>query len=232
MLFPRGRRDALTGVFLNTAGGMTGGDKFAISAHAQAASRLTLTSQAAERIYGAASGTATLSTTLRVDEGARLDWMPQETILFEQSALRRSLDVTVAQGATFLMVEPVVFGRLAMGERVRHGTFVDKVRVRDSDGLLFADQITLNGDLDLVLQGLAVGHGALAMASVLFVAPDAAAHLTTLRYLMPATGGVSLIRDRVLFIRILAADSFVLRQSLLPVLRVLYGADLPKTWML
>ena len=232
-LFPRTGSVDLDLVFLNTAGGMTGGDAFEIALTAGDGSRMTVTTQAAERIYGA-TGTdpAHLTTEATIGAGARLDWLPQETIFFDRGALRRRLDVTMAADARFLMVEPLVLGRQAMGEDVRNGLFSDDVRVRRDGALVFADAVRLSGDLHAQMQGPAAGGGARAMAGVLYVGPDAEAVLPLVRDLLPATGGASLIRDGVLFIRLLAADGYGLRQSLCPLLIRLQGGPLPKTWML
>jgi urease accessory protein len=233
LLFPRAEADALTGVFLNTAGGLTGGDVLSLSARAGAGSRLTLTSQAAERCYRATGDSiALMSTDLTIEADARLDWLPQETILFDQSALRRKLSVTMARDARFCMVEPLVLGRLAMGEVMRSGLFHDQVRVTRGEDLVFADALRLSGDVQAMLRGPATADGAGAMASVLYVGPDAEAHLAPLRALMGEAGGTSLIRPGVLFARLLAPDSFLLRRSLIPVIKHLHGRALPKTWMM
>lgn len=232
-LFPRPRGPALDTVFLNTAGGMTGGDVFEITAAAGPGSQMTLTSQAAERIYGAIGATeARLSTHLSAGPGARIDWLPQETILFNQAALRRKLTVDLAADATFLMVEPFVFGRRTMGETVTDGAWSDDIRVHRDGALAFADSVRMRGNLQDALGGPAVAGGAVAVASVLYVAPDAERFLPQLQQMMPASGGVSLVRDGVLFARILAHDSFLLRQSLCPILAELHRGALPKTWML
>lgn len=233
MLFPHGSAPALNAVFLNTAGGMTGGDRFAIDACAEVGARLTLTTQAAERIYGAVDPKpAQLTTRLTAQQGARIDWLPQETIFFDRGTLRRTLDVDLASDAAFLMVEPLVFGRQTMGETVTTASFADDVRVRRDGTLIFADAVRLNGNIHDALQGLATAQGCIAMASLLYAAPDAEAHLHSLQDLMPATGGVSLIRDGVLFARIFAPDSYLLRQAMVPVIQHLHGGPLPKTWML
>ncbi|MEL6641893.1 MAG: urease accessory protein UreD [Pseudomonadota bacterium] len=232
-LFPQVRSAALDVVFLNTAGGMTGGDVFEIDAQAEENARLTLTTQAAERIYGAVDpDPAHLTTYLHADAGARIDWLPQETIVFDRAALRRRLDVDLAGDATFLMVEPLVFGRQTMGETVDVATLADDVRVSRDGHLVFADAVRLSGDVHAALQGPATARGHIAMASVLYAAPDAEAHLAKLQRMMPETGGVSLIRDGVLFARMLAPDSYLLRQALVPVVAHLQGGPLPKTWML
>ena len=66
------------------------------------------------------------------------------------------------------------------------------------------------------------------MASLLYVAPDAKAHLPGLRALLPPTGGASLIGDDVVFLRILARDRFDLRTALIPVLNLLTANCLPR----
>ncbi|TNF59797.1 MAG: hypothetical protein EP307_09645, partial [Rhodobacteraceae bacterium] len=89
-LFPRTGEDALTGVLLNTAGGITGGDRFDAGLQAGAGTALTVTTQAAERAYRAQPGTTgRVTNRLAAGPGARLDWLPQETILFDGAALTR-----------------------------------------------------------------------------------------------------------------------------------------------
>lgn len=232
-LFPRAADASLSCVFLNTAGGMTGGDDFQLVGRAGAGSHLSLTSQAAERIYGATGDEpARFQTQLDVAAGARLDWLPQETILFHGCAIERKLQVDLAADATFLMVEPLVFGRTTMGETIRAGTFCDDIRISRDGTLIFADAVRLSGDIEHVLQGAAVANENIAMASVVYAASDAEAHLGALRDLMPETGGVSLIRQGVLFARLLAPDSFLLRRALMPIMAQLSRGALPKTWML
>ena len=70
------------------------------------------------------------------------------------------------------------------------------------------------------------------MASLVYVAPNAQALLPRIREVLPDTAGASLLHDDVLVARCLAADSYDLRLSLLPVLTLLKGSDLPKCWMI
>lgn len=232
-LFPRGERDRLTGVFLNTAGGITGGDSLHFHATARDGARLCLTTQAAERIYRAQPGEiGHVENHLTVETGARLDWLPQETILFDHGALDRTLSVDMAADACFLAVESLILGRSAMGETLTQTHLTDRIRIRRGGHLVFADTLRLTTQTLPRLTAPAMLGDNRALASVLFVAPNADAHLSALRDLMPATGGVSLIRPGVLFARLLVIDSFALRQSLIPVLTHLNGANLPRTWMI
>ena len=232
-LFPHHSRDALQAVFLNTAGGITGGDRFVLRAAAAQGAHLSLTSQAAERVYRAQPGeTGRVHTTLRAGAGARIDWLPQETILFEGGALDRRLDVTLAADATFLAVEPLVCGRFAMGERLHDAAICDRWQVRRDGRLVFADTLRLAGDIEALLARPTVADGNRAMAALLYVAPDAERVLAPLRAALGPQGAASLIREGVLFARALAPEAFDLRRSLIPAIRLLSGAELPRTWML
>jgi len=103
-------------VLINTAGGLTGGDRLIWRADIDAGAELTLTSQACERIYRSTGAPAEVRAHLAAGPGAVLSWLPQETLLFDQGSLVRSLDVELAAGARFLAVEAVVLGRTAMGD--------------------------------------------------------------------------------------------------------------------
>lgn len=233
VLFPRPRAKALDAMFVNTAGGVTGGDRFNLSARAEAGSELTLTTQACERAYRAQpSETGVIRTRLQVDAGARVNWLPQETILFEGCRLDRALRVDLAPDARLLLVEPLIIGRAAMGEEVRDGHLQDRIEVTRDGHPIFVDSIRLSGDIAAHMDRPAIGNGARAMASVLFVAPEAEAHLDTLRDMLPATGGASLIKPDILFLRVLAPDGHALRRTLLPVLDRLTGQALPICWRL
>lgn len=232
-LFPRGAGPELEAVFLNTAGGLTGGDRMRIAAGAGPGARLVLSSQAAERAYRARGPVpARVQVTLTVAAGGRVDWLPQETILFDGAALERRLVVDLEPGARALIVEPVILGREAMGEVVRDLRLSDRWEIRQAGRIVFADALRFDGDAAALMARAGAGDGARAWAGLIFAGPEAAALLDPVRALLPATAGASLVREGILFIRILAQDGFVLRQSLIPVIERLTGAALPKVWRL
>lgn len=230
-LFPR-RRDAVEAIMINTSGGLTGGDRLSVDATAGPGSALCLTTQAAERAYRAASGVARMETRLRVGSEAMLHWLPQELILFEGARLRRRLVCDLAADARLLLVEPVVFGRAAMGERLRDVRFHDRIEIRRDGATLYGDATRLEGDLEARMARTACGSGLGAMVQLLYVAPDAEAHLGPLRRAMPRAGGVSLLRADCLVLRLLAEDGHALRAALLPVLDRLSRDRLPTSWRL
>lgn len=232
-LFPRAHGADFQAVLINTAGGITGGDSFCITAHAEADTQLTLTTQAAERAYRAQPDqVGEVQNRLLIDKGARLNWLPQETILFQGCALSRTLHIDMQEGASLLMVEPLVFGRLAMGETLTDASFNDRIEIRRQGRIAYLDAITLQGDIAAQLARPHVAAGAGAMASLVYIAPDADAQLAPLRALLPETAGVSLIGDDLLLLRMLAADSYLLRQTLIPILNRLTHDTLPRCWMI
>jgi urease accessory protein len=233
LIFPKSTHQNVTAVVLNTAGGVASGDTFSVDAFANKNAALTITTQAAERIYGAPDNTVgQVQTKLCVASGARIDWLPQETILFDGSRLNRKLDVEVAQDATFLMVEPLVFGREASGEIIKSGLFQDKVRIVCDGRPIYLDGIQMSGDIASTLGNAAVANGARALANIVLYDAHAAQHLDAVRGLLPTTAGASMLADNILVVRILAADSFALRKTLFPIMTLLTNNAVPKNWRL
>ncbi len=233
LVFPRPAGVALDAVIVNTAGGVTGGDRFNLTATALPGTALHLTTQAAERAYRAQPGeVGRITTRLTVGAGARLHWLPQETILFQGADLCRRLTVDLAPDARLLLCEPLVFGRTAMGETLTAARLNDRIDVTRDGVPLFRDAAHLSGDIAAHLARPFTANGAAALACVLYVAADAEAHLDPVRALLGPAAGASLLRRDTLVVRILARDSFVLRQTLIPVLTHLSDGPLPRPWMI
>ena len=212
---------------------MTGGDRFDFTGEAGANTTLTLTTQACERAYRARSGeTAHIRNHLRIEDGARINWLPQETILFDESALNRRLMIDLAPTASLLMVEPLVFGRPAMGETLNTIRLQDRVQIRRKSEMLFLDAMRIDGAFSDHMALPFTAGGAGAMALIVMVDPRAEALLAPVRDMLGPTAGASLLRPDLLTCRLLAESSFALRKTLLPVLHRLAGAPLPRCWMI
>src|SRR5262249_23494865 len=140
---PIGRE--LEAVLVNTAGGMAGGDRFAIDIAAEAGAQLVVGTAAAEKIYRSNADATCVAVRLDIAAGATLRWLPQETILFDRARLDRRIDVDLAEGASLLLAEAVVFGRTAMGESVVQGELIDRWRIRVGGRLVFAESVRLSG---------------------------------------------------------------------------------------
>ncbi|HEY9212365.1 MAG TPA: urease accessory protein UreD, partial [Ancylobacter sp.] len=150
----RGR--SLEAVLLNTGGGIAGGDSSHTSIRAERDARLVVTTQAAEKIYRSDGATSLISVDLNMGEGASIDWMPQATILFEGARVERSIAANMAADARLLLIEPVILGRTARGERMSYGQLFDRWRIRRGGRLVYADGLHLDGDIAGTLDRRAV----------------------------------------------------------------------------
>ena len=220
-------------VLFNTAGGLTGGDHMLFAGDVAAGGHAIFTAQAAERAYRALEGNALVETRLSVEEDGFAEWLPQETILFDGSRLKRSFDVDLAPSAKLLAHESVIFGRAAMGETVASGLFQDVWQVRRSGALVHADAVSINRDNYAVLDRAATLKSGKAMSTVLYAAEDASAKLEAVRDVI-AHGdtdvGASAWNGK-LVCRIIATDGSALRRVVEPILTTIRnGRALPRVW--
>jgi urease accessory protein len=229
--FPKSASDALEAVIVNTGGGMTGGDRFAVEIALGDGARLIAGTAAAEKIYRSTGLDAEMNVRLDVGEGAQLAWLPQETILFDRARLARRIDVDLSERASLLMAEPVVFGRAAMGEAMAQGFFADRWRVRRAGKLIFADGVRLDGDVSARLAAPAAAAGGIAIASVL-VAPSDDGKLAAVRALADQfVGEVGISTwNGIAVARLCAKDGARLRHDLITILAAL-GQPVPRLWL-
>jgi urease accessory protein len=218
-------------VIVNTAGGIAGGDRLTIDVTAGEGSSLLVTSAAAEKVYRALGPTADIAVRLTVEAGARLAWLPQETILFDRARLNRTIDVVLAPDAHLLLAEAIVFGRTAMGEAVVQGAFADRWRVRRGGRLIYAESVAMEDNIAVALAAPAVADGAVAIATVL-VAPGDDATVAAVRAAGQNCRGEvgSSAWHSIALARLCAPDGATLRHDLTQVLRALRGAALPRLW--
>src|SRR6201994_4081445 len=230
--FPSPEGEGLSAVFVNTAGGVAGGDRFDIEIAAHEGAQLTLTTAAAEKVYRATGQAAELNIALKVDAGAHLAWLPQETILFDRAKMSRRIDIDLAEGASLLLCEIVVFGRSAMGERMEQGVFVDHWRVRRGGRLIFAETVRLEGDIGNKLRQAAVANGGVAIGTALIVPGDEAL-VERVREIASSFGGEAAISawNGFAMARFCAQDAARLRADMMAVLGRASSVPLPRLWL-
>ena len=227
--FPNVSAGPLETVIINTAGGMTGGDEFAIRFELGAGARLLAGTAAAEKIYRSTGPDTAINIGIDAAPGSRCLWLPQETILFDRARLSRRIDVNLAADATLLLAEAAVFGRTAMGEAVHEGRLLDRWRVRRDTRLIFAETLRLDGAISEQLTQQAVAAGGIAIATVLMTPADERkiSDLRDIRFHgevgLSAWNGIALAR-------LCAADGSTLRQDLMTLLSAL-SAQVPRLWL-
>jgi len=222
-------------VLLNSSGGIAGGDRLNIKLDVGAGAQASFTAQAAERFYRALPEDApsTIRTTLRIAESAAAEWLPQESILFDHSALDRRLDITMAESARLTAVETLVLGRRRSGETVIEARIADTITITCGPRLLLHDAIRMHGPIATLLTAKATANAATSIATLIHVAPDAESLLEPLRAAWKdaeAETGAS-AWDGMLIGRILAPEGASLRAAILAALPIFRGSrPLPRVW--
>ncbi len=239
---PRTHGGATEAVIVNTGGGMAGGDRADFSFTAEAGAAVTLTTTAAEKVYrgvhagdtsaGGAEAETRVGVALTLGAGAALEWLPQETILFDGARLHRRLEVDMAEDADLLMAETLVFGRLGMGERVGSGRVRDRWRLRRGGRLALAEELDVGGDMTALLDRPALGGGARACATVVWASPRAEGGLDGARAALdlPEVAGGASAWNGMLVARALSPSPRALRAAIVHLLSGLRGRPLPRLW--
>jgi urease accessory protein len=230
--FPSPEAEGLSAVFVNTAGGIAGGDRFDIDIATGEGSQLAVTTAAAEKVYRAAGPAAEFNIALKVAAGSHLAWLPQETILFDRARLQRRIDIDLADSASLLLCEIVVFGRAAMGERMLNGEFVDRWRLKRGGRLVFAETVRLDGDIGEKLAKPAIANGGVAVGTALIVPGDQALveRIGELRESFGGEVGISAWNGFAMA-RFCAQDAAKLRADMMAVLGRASGSALPRLWL-
>lgn len=195
---------ALEAAFVNVAGGLAGGDSIDAGITLHAGARAQVTTPAAEKIYRSLGDASTIATRLRVAEGAVLEFLPQEAILFDGARLTRRMDARVAPGGTLLAAEAVVLGRIARGETWQTGALHDRWHLHRGESLIWADAMRLDAAQRDAPFGL---DGADSLGMILLLAEDAARQRELARDL--TQGAASLVRPGLLLLRFLGSAGAV-----------------------
>jgi urease accessory protein len=233
-----------TAVLITTSGGLAGGDALAVRVRVGRAAGALVTSQAAEKVYRSTGPACRIDIDLDVGADAWLEWLPQETILFDRSRLVRATRVALAAGARLLAGEMLVFGRRAMGETLTTGLLRDTWRIHRGGRLAWHDALALDGDIAALVARPAGFAAAAAAATLLYAADDAEAHLATAQGLADAWAataeGVRAAATHVnglLLLRASAADPRPLRDGLMHAWRAMRAAvrglppAVPRVWL-
>jgi urease accessory protein len=228
--FPHGPR--CEAVLVNTGGGMVGGDELALTLQADEDAEFVFTTQSAEKLYRAEGVPAEISIALKLDARARIEWVPQETILFSGARLSRKFIVDMARDASLLVFESTVFGRIAMGEVLSDGMFRDHWRIRRDQKLIYADDVKLENNMAALLERKAIGNGARAVATCLYIAPDAEARLQDARDALrdAACECAASAWNGMMILRFVSPDPAALRRSAVAFLNRFRNTDLPRVW--
>lgn len=192
VLFPRDRQCGIPqAVLVTTGGGLVGGDRHEIAVTIGEAAAAMVTTQAAEKVYRSTGADTRIAVTLEAAAASWVEWMPQETILFDGSRLDRRTEIDLAPTGRFFGGEMLVFGRTARGESLTHGFLRDAWRVRIGGRLVWADTLLLEDDIPPRLTAAAGFDRAIAVVTLVYAGQDAAGRLEPVRANLAELGTVA-----------------------------------------
>lgn len=220
-------------VFLNTAGGVTGGDHIDYALDVGDQAQANATTQTAERAYEASYGTGKVNVNLSVGEGARLDWLPQETILFEGSNMARKTLVNLAQTSEFLMVETIVLGRTAMKETLKNVSFSDWREVRRAGKVQWVEPFGFDARVLSNRDSVATFAGSRAFATIAMFSQGAEDSIGPIRSAASESVDTDVAAsgwNGRAIVRLRSHDLLPLHKTLTRILNVVRRDPLPRVW--
>jgi urease accessory protein len=168
VLFPTPEAgDMLAAVLVTTSGGLVAGDRIEVVAEVSEGAAAHITGSAAEKIYRSTGATAEIRQFLLAEAGAWLEFLPPETILFDNARLRRLARVELADGAGFLGGGILIFGRIAMGERFAAGLLHEAWEVYRGGKLIWGDALHVEDNVAAAMADPACFAGAEACATLI-----------------------------------------------------------------
>lgn len=138
-------------------GGVAGGDSVELDAKVEARGELLLTAPGATKLYRSAGQASEIRQTLHIEDGGAIEWLPQETIVFDGAHARSVTAVHLAEGARFFGWEIVSLGRPKSGERFQHGRFEQSFELWQGEGPLWLDRGRFEGGERALLEPYALG---------------------------------------------------------------------------
>ncbi len=178
---------------LHPPGGVVAGDSLTITITAAANSAALVTTPAAGKFYRSTGELARQSVTLTVAAGAALEWLPQETIIYEGARVVSELRVNLEADARFIGWEVLVLGRPAANEGFTVGEACMSWQIFRADELFYRERLKLDAQAFAARWGLN-GHSA---CGTMFACPASVVQLEAVQQLIgeAAGRGVTLIDD-------------------------------------
>ena len=229
-IFPRYFKQMREGIVVNTAGGVTGGDRFKCCIKSSNKSSLKITTQAAEKAYESADDRAIFENSFKVENGSKIYWLPQELILFSKSAVSRNTKIEVDESSEFLAFDHVILGRKAMGEVLSSSHFFDRWKIYYDKKLVYFDQFGWKKEVPSGISGF---KNISSFASFYYVGKKMEYYLEKLRADSNSVREVftcSSLRNNCLITRIYSRDEGAVREETKKLLRLIWDLEEPEVW--
>lgn len=155
-LYPEGKR-LCHAIIVHPPGGVVGGDELTIHTEIGTGAEAFVTTPGAAKWYKASGRVSMQHVDLKLADGAKLEWLPQETIFFDAAHVQLDTEITLGNDARFIGGEILCFGRTASGESFASGRISQRTIIRLGGKLLWFEQGTLAADSTMMYSPLGLG---------------------------------------------------------------------------
>ena len=179
VLIPKAKSKHAEAVLINTGGGIVAGDSLSIEVTSYENTNTWITTQASEKVYKSNGELSLLKTKINLGDDSILFWCPKETILFNNSKFKRNLDFNIKSSSKMLVIENIVFGRLASGELNADCYFFDQWRIKRDEKLIFAENFLFE-DKKSMYRNTNLGEYR-SLMNIMYISHDAKNYLNKMR---------------------------------------------------
>jgi urease accessory protein len=237
-LYPEGE-SVCHAIVIHPPGGVAGGDSLSIEVQLAAGAHALLSTPGAAKWYRANGKLSRQALRLSAGTGATIEWLPQESIFYNQAQVLLDQQVELAAGASFIGCDIACFGRRAAGESFTSGSVRQHMQIRLDGKLIWSEQGGVTGEGPLMASPLGLAGHSVCVTLVAVGKPADAALLAALRAIGPALEldiGVSQLKS-LLVLRCLCDDSEVARKLVMAAWALLRphllggrAAQVPRIW--
>ena len=218
-------------VLINTAGGITCNDNIDIKANINN-SKLSICTQAAEKIYAGIGDPARVEININLNNST-MYWLPKELILFDNSKLRRNININLSDNSNLIFCETTIFGRKAMSEKIKNISFSDQWKIYSNSSIKHFEAINIKGSTIDNFKNNYTFSNQSSLSTILIFGDIVHQLESVLRKVKKNLGNhfceMTKFDDKII-IRCLADDNYDLKKTLNIIMKNVINDKLPKSW--
>ena len=218
-------------VLINTSGGITCNDNIETNVVINN-SQLSVCTQAAEKIYAGIGDPARVEININLNNST-MYWLPKELILFDNSKLRRNININLLDNSNLIFCETTIFGRKAMSEKIKNISFSDQWKIYSNSSIKHFEAINIKGSTIDNFKNNYTFSNQSSLSTILIFGDIVHQLESVLRKVKKNLGNhfceMTKFDDKII-IRCLADDNYDLKKTLNIIMKNVINDKLPKSW--